>query len=76
VAPRSLYWNERPINIIEIIDRWYGDDYRYVKVKDKDAGLRILRFDEAINEWALHHVRLSARPGVSVAKRLIWLNKT
>jgi hypothetical protein len=50
VAPRSLYWNERRI---EIIDQWYGADYRYVKIKDNDGGLYILRFDEALNEWAL-----------------------
>ena len=52
-APRSLYWNERRIDIIEIIDQWYGADYRYVKVKDDDGGLYILQFDERHNEWAL-----------------------
>ena len=50
VAPRSLYWNERRT---DIIDQWYGADYRYVKVKDSDGGLYILRFDERLNEWAL-----------------------
>ena len=50
VAPRSLYWNERRI---EITDQWYGADYRYVKIKDNDGGLYILQFDEALNEWAL-----------------------
>ena len=50
---RSLYWNDRRIDIIEIIDQWYGADYRYVKVKDNDGGLYILRFDERLNEWAL-----------------------
>jgi hypothetical protein len=53
VAPRSIYWNERRIDIMEIIDQWYGADYRYVKVKDNDGGLYILRFDERLNEWAL-----------------------
>ena len=48
-APRSLYWNERRIDIIEIIDQWYGSDYRYVKVKVDDGGL----FDERHDEWAL-----------------------
>ena len=37
VAPRSLYWKERRIDIIEIIDQWYGADYRYVKVKTMTA---------------------------------------
>jgi hypothetical protein len=53
VAPRSLYWNELRIDIIEIIDQWYGADYRYVKVKDDVGGLYILRVDERSNEWAL-----------------------
>jgi hypothetical protein len=53
VTPRSLYWNELRIDIIEIIDQWYGADYRYVKVKDDDGGLYILRVDERSNEWAL-----------------------
>jgi hypothetical protein len=53
VAPRSLYWNELRIDIIEIIDQWYGADYRYVKVKDDDGGLYILRVDERSNEWAI-----------------------
>ena len=52
-APGSLYWSERQIDIIEIIDQWYGADYRYVKVKDDDGGLYILQFDERHNEWAL-----------------------
>jgi hypothetical protein len=53
VAPRSLYWNELRIDIIEIIDQWYGADYRYVKVKDDDGGLYILRVDERSNEWTI-----------------------
>jgi hypothetical protein len=50
VTPRSLCWNELRI---EIIDQWYGADYRYVKVKDDVGGLYILRVDERSNEWAL-----------------------
>ena len=53
VTPPSLYWNELRIDIIEIIDQWYGADYRCVKVKDDDGGLYVLRFDERRNEWAL-----------------------
>ena len=50
VAPRSLYWNERRT---DIIDQWYGADYRYVKVKDDGGGLYIFRVDERSDEWAL-----------------------
>jgi hypothetical protein len=51
--PRSLYWNERRVGIVDMIDQWYGPDYRYVKVKGDDGGVHILRFDEIRNEWAL-----------------------
>jgi hypothetical protein len=30
-TPRSLYWDERRIGIVELIDQWYGPDYRYSK---------------------------------------------
>jgi hypothetical protein len=34
-APRSLYRGERRIDIIEIMDQWYGPGYRYVKVRGR-----------------------------------------
>ena len=74
VTPRSLYWNELRIDIIEIIDQWYGADYRCVKVKDDDGGLYVLRFDERRNEVGAHHVRLGTRPDASDANRMIPLN--
>ena len=52
-TPRSLYWDERRVGIVDIIDQWYGTDYRYVKVKGDDGGIYILRCDEIRNEWAL-----------------------
>ena len=52
-APRSLDWGSRRIDVVEMIDQWYGADYRYVKVKGSDGGIYILRFDEVRDEWAL-----------------------
>ena len=52
-TPRSLYWDERRVGVVDIIDQWYGPDYRYVKVKGDDGGIYILRCDEIRNEWAL-----------------------
>jgi len=52
-APRSLYWAERRIEIIEIMDQWYGPGYRYVKVKGHDRSVCILRFDEIGDQWEL-----------------------
>jgi hypothetical protein len=36
-APRTLYWGERRITIVEVIDQWYGPGYRYVKIKGYDS---------------------------------------
>ena len=52
-ASRNLDWGGRCIEVDEMIDQWYGADYRYVKVKGSDGGIYILRFDEIRDEWAL-----------------------
>jgi hypothetical protein len=52
-APRSLYRGERRIDIIEIMDQWYGPGYRYVKVRAHDESIYILRLDEICDDWEL-----------------------
>jgi hypothetical protein len=52
-VPQSLYRGERPIDIIEIMDQWYGPGYRYVKVRGHDNSVYILRFDEVHDQWEL-----------------------
>jgi hypothetical protein len=52
-VPRSLYRGERRIDIIEIMDQWYGPGYRYVKVRAYDNSVYILRFDEIGDQWEL-----------------------
>ena len=52
-TPRNLDWSGRRIDVVEMIDQWYGADYRYVKVKGSDGGIYILRFNEIRDEWAL-----------------------
>jgi len=42
----------RRVDIIEIVDQWYGPGYRYVKVRAYDDSVYILRFDE-ICHWEL-----------------------
>ena len=52
-APRSLFRGERRIDIIEIVDQWYGPGYRYVKVRTYDNSVYILLFDEICDHWEL-----------------------
>lgn len=51
--PRTIYCGERRIDIIEIIDQWYGPGYRYVKVRGRDCSAYILLFDEIRDQWEL-----------------------
>src|SRR5262249_8496198 len=52
-SPQSLYRGERRIDIIEIMDQWYGPGYRYVKVRGRDSSVYILLFDEIRDQWEL-----------------------
>ena len=52
-VPQTLSWGGRRIDIIEIIDQWFGSGYRYIKVRGHDRGVYILRFDEICNSWEI-----------------------
>jgi hypothetical protein len=41
-VPQSFYRGERRIDIIEIMDQWYGPGYRYIKVRGHDSSVYIL----------------------------------
>ena len=40
-TPRNLDWSGRRIDVVEMIDQWYGADYRYVQVRGSDGGIYI-----------------------------------
>ena len=52
-AHRSLYRGGSRIDIMEIVDQWYGPGYRYVKVRAYDDSVYILLFDEIRDQWEL-----------------------
>jgi hypothetical protein len=62
-APCRLHLDVRTIEITEIVDRWYGEDYCYFKVKTATGDTYILRFDEDTAEWGLTMFQ-SAQPHV------------
>lgn len=51
--PLKLHLDEHQVDVLEALDQWYGPDYCYIKVRDCDGGLYILRFDEPHAEWEL-----------------------
>jgi len=50
---RTFRLNVDRIEVVEVLDQWYGSDYRYCKVKGGDGALYILRLDESRSEWHL-----------------------
>lgn len=51
--PRRFHLDGRSVEVVENVDRWFGRNYCYFKVKGDDGNLYILRLDEARREWGL-----------------------
>ena len=52
-TPRRFALGGRTREVTEVIDRWYGPDHRYFKVRGDDGGIYILRHDEPTDRWEL-----------------------
>ena len=50
----------------EILSRWYGEDYIYVKVRTEDDRLCVLRYDAPSDRWTV--ALAPVREGVPIAE--------
>ena len=51
--PQRFSLGQRMIEVEEVIDQWYGPDYRYFKLRGDKGGIYILRQDETDGRWEL-----------------------
>jgi len=51
--PMCFRFGRREVEIVETVDRWYGPNYCYFKIKGNDGYLYILRFEQGRAEWEL-----------------------
>ncbi len=51
--PLRFTLQDRTFTVAEILDRWYGPDHSYFKVRADDGNTYILRYDTAAEEWTL-----------------------
>ena len=51
--PQRFTLGQRLIEVDEVIDQWYGPDYRYFKLRSDDGGIYILRHEETTGRWEL-----------------------
>jgi hypothetical protein len=52
-VPRRFYLKKRQVNVVALLDQWFGSDYRYCKVQGRDGAIYILRVKEPHDEWQL-----------------------
>ncbi len=67
--PTRFHLDGRSIEVIDNIDRWFGPDYCYFKVKDAGGNLYILRLDEPRNEWELTMFRSARAEGLPLPRQ-------
>ena len=52
-VPVRFGWPGSMREVTEVIDRWPGDDYEYVRVRAGDDAVYILRHDSRDESWEL-----------------------
>lgn len=52
-TPRRFWLGERPVAVIDVLDRWQGEDHRYFKLRGDDGASYILRHDVRSGAWTL-----------------------
>lgn len=56
-TPRRLELEGRRVEVVEVLDRWYGPDHRYFKLRGDDGAVYLLRHDEGADRWELRTLR-------------------
>lgn len=52
-TPRRLKFDDREIEVVDVIDRWLAPDHRYFKIRAADGATYILRHDVGSDDWEL-----------------------
>jgi hypothetical protein len=51
--PISFSLLERTFMVVEVLDRWFGEDYIYFKVRADDQKVYLLKYDQHQERWFL-----------------------
>ena len=55
--PSRFWLDSRSYEVLEVLDRWYGPDSVYFKVRAEDQNSYILRYNSEQDEWSLESFR-------------------
>ncbi|HEY6024923.1 MAG TPA: hypothetical protein VIV34_12200 [Pseudolabrys sp.] len=51
--PCAFHFHGRRVEVVTIVDQWFGPDYRYCKVKGDDGAVYILRVVDHSSDWQI-----------------------
>ena len=51
--PVTFYLGERKLEVKELLDRWYGEDYDYFKLLGDDLSTYVLKYHRVQDYWEL-----------------------
>jgi hypothetical protein len=62
IGPVPLRFGEgEPLQEVdEVLDRWWGEDHAYVRLRTRDGATWILRFDGRVGSWQVSFFESSA----------------
>jgi hypothetical protein len=52
-TPRRLIFDDRTIDVADVIDQWLAPDHRYFKLRGNDGATYIIRHDVSAGRWEL-----------------------
>jgi hypothetical protein len=64
--PLRFRLGEKRREVVEILDRWFGEDHDYFKVRADDGGVYVLRYNRCEDGWELTQYRASGAGQESV----------
>jgi hypothetical protein len=53
IVPERFSLGGHEVQVSEVVDRWPGSGYGYVKVRGDDRGCYILRHEEGAKRWSV-----------------------
>ncbi len=60
-TPRRVRFDDREVELVELVDCWLAPDHRYFKMKGADGATYILRHDVPGSRWQLTLYAVPAR---------------
>ena len=64
--PLRFHIGAKKREVLEVLDRWFGEDHDYFKVIADDGGVYVLRYNRSEDSWELTQYRAAGAGQESV----------